>query len=147
MSLQQSFILKALTQYNERVEAAMKRAMAAKNVNVTGEAARSIAYQVLQSGAGAESKLTFKEYLRFIDMGVGRGHPLGRLKKVRVELASRNAGGNVFKKDNVRKPKKVYSKTAYGELIFLENNLLHGYTEEAIANLKNELEQKNITNV
>ena len=42
----------------------------------------------------------------------------------------------------LRKPKKIYSKIAYGKLNFLQGQLLYGYTEETIATLKNEMQNK-----
>ncbi len=137
--IKKRFMVKALTEYHERVIAAMRRSMASKGVHVTGEAERSLAYQVYEKTAGAEGKLSFAEYLRMVDMGAGRGHPLGGLKAVRIALKASNRTGMAFRKDNTRKPKKVYSKIAYGELSFLQNQLLYGYTEEVIAELKKEL--------
>ena len=74
-------------------------------------------------------------------MGAGRGHPLGGLKSTLVSLRSQNKTGIALSKDNVRKPKKIYSKPAYGNITWLQNELLYGYTEETIAALKQEMEQ------
>jgi len=118
------------------MQVAAKRA----GIGVTGEGLQSLAYQVAQSGEGAVSKLSFHEYLRMVDMGAGRGHPLGGLKSTLVTLQASNKSGFAQTKDNVRKPKTfLYSKTAYGNLTGLQNELLYGYTEEAIATLKEEL--------
>ncbi|MES2457203.1 MAG: hypothetical protein V4594_16735 [Bacteroidota bacterium] len=114
-------------------------------VGETGEGAASIAYSSLVQGAGVEAKLSFKEYLRFVDMGVGRGHPLGGLKTVRVELKSRKNGGNKFVKDDTFKPRKIYARVVYGKLTPMYNRLLYGFTQETIDMLKKELEQANQT--
>ncbi len=143
--LKQTFILKALTEYNQMVKAQMQGLMRKRKIGVTDEAYNSIAYAAAAQGNGAVSKLSFKEYLRMVDMGAGRGHPLGGLRSMTVELQSRRQSGKVLVKDRVRKPKKVYSKTAYGNLGWLQNQLLYGYTEETIAVLKQELQAQNTT--
>jgi hypothetical protein len=144
--LKQTFILQALAEYNQRVQIAMRRMMRKMKVGVSEEGFNSIAYNVAQQGAGAASKLSFKEYLRMVDMGVGRSHPLGGLKAVTLALKSKNQVGKALVKDNTRKPKKVYSKTAYGNLTWLNNKLLYGFTEETIELLKKELQYQNTTN-
>ncbi len=119
--------------------AAAKRA----KIGVTGEAIKSLAYDAIQHGSqGGTATLTFQQVLRFVDMGVGRGHPLGGLTSTRVSLQSQNKSGLIKVKDNVRKPKKIYSKIAYGKLTWLQNQLLYGYTEETVALLKNEMQNK-----
>jgi hypothetical protein len=73
-------------------------------------------------------------------MGVGRAYPLGGIEAVRTELqASRKAAMKQIKKTG-RKKKQIYSKIAYGKLPYLTGKLLHGYTEEAIAELKRQLQ-------
>lgn len=143
--LKQTFILRCLKEYNERVIAAMRRELQRLKVNDTGEGERSLAFEVFKSSAdGAYSTLSFNEYLRMVDMGVGRGYPLGGLKSMSVELqASKKRGiGYVNKR---RKVKKIYASIAYGNLSTLTGKLLYGLTDEVIAQLKQELEQKNTT--
>lgn len=144
--LKLTFIQKTVNEYMIRVQHGMELLADKLKVGVTDEGIRSISYQSATQGAGVQATLSFREYLRYVDMGVGRGHPLGGLKAVKVELQSRNRVGNKFVKDNVRKPKKIYSKTAYGNLTWMYNNLLYGFTEETIALLKQELENKDINN-
>lgn len=120
----------------------MKAAAKRAGVGVTDQGIESISYEALQLGeGGATGNLSFNEYLRFVDMGVGRAHPLGGLRSMRVTLQSRHQEGLALVKDKVRKPKKIYSKIAYGKLTWLENKLLHGYTEETVALLKAEIEK------
>ncbi len=142
MPLKEAFITKCLTQYNEEVITAIKIAAKRAGVGVTGEAINSLSYQVYQQSAGGRSELTFKEYLRFVDMGAGRSHPLGGLKSTKLALQSKNKVGIAQVKDKVRKPKKIYSKIAYGKLGFLQSQLLYGYTEEAIEAIKKEMQNK-----
>lgn len=140
--LKVTFIQKVLAEYGQLVERDMQQAMTRMKVNDTGEGMRSIGYQALQQGAGGTMRLSFKEYLRFLDMGVGRGHPLGGLMKKEVELKAQNKTGMVQVKDTVRRPRKFYSKVAYGRLGWMYGKLLYGYTEETIAMLKKEMEGK-----
>lgn len=142
MELKAAFIQKVLADYNKDVIETMRIAMRRAGVGVSDEAYRSLAYQVFQSGGGAYSNLSFKEYLRFVDMGVGRGHPLGGLTAVTVTLQASKQQGLAQVKDKIRKPRKIYSKIAYGKLVYMENRLLHGFTEEAIAAIKQELTSK-----
>lgn len=141
--MKQAFISRALNTFNTRVIAQMQIAAKRAGIGVTGEGLQSLAYQVAASGEGAISKLSFKEYLRMVDMGAGRGHPLGGLKSTLVTLQASNKSGFAQTKDNVRKPKTfLYGKIAYGNLTGLQNELLYGYTEEAIAALKEEMQNK-----
>lgn len=144
--LKQTFIINALVEYNMRVKTQMQQRMRRLKIGITDTAYNSIAYQAAAQGNGAVSSLSFVEYLRMIDMGVGRGHPLGGLKTMTVTLKSRNQSGNTLVKDNTRKPKKAYSKVAYGNLGWLQNKLLYGFTEETIELLKKELQYQNTTN-
>ena len=144
--LKLSFIQNSLNEYMQRNILFIERAARAKKIGVTGDGIASLAYKKATEGAGTTASLQFADYLRYVDMGVGRGHPLGGLKTVSVEIKRRNLVGNAFVKDNIRKPKKLYSKTVYGNLGSLYSQLLYGFTEETIAMLKKEIEEsKNIT--
>lgn len=138
--LKLTFIQKNLAEYLSMVERTMQSLARKYKVGVTDEAIKSIAYKALQNGTGAKGELSFKNYLRFVDMGVGRGHPLGGLTAMKVVLQSKRQEGLAQVKDKRRKPKKMYSKAAYGNLTWLNNKLLYGFTEETIALLKKELE-------
>lgn len=137
--LKLTFIQQCLSQYMQSVMEGMRIAAQRNKVGVTNEGINSLAYQAIQEGGGAMAKLSFREYLRFVDMGAGRAHPLGGLTTMRVTLESSNKTGFTQTKDKVRKPKKIYSTIAYGKLTWLENKLLHGYTEETISMLKAQL--------
>jgi hypothetical protein len=145
--MRQAFITKALNHYNERIVTQMRAVAKRAGIGVTNEGIQSLAYQTVAAGQGAASKLSFKEYLRMVDMGAGRGHPLGGLKNTLVTLQSSNKSGFAQTKDNTRKPKTfLYSRIAYGNLTGLQNELLYGYSEEAIALLKQELQSPGSTN-
>lgn len=140
MSLKATFVQKSLANYMEDVIATMKIAAARAKVGVTDEAIKSLAYKAFQEGAqGGHASLSFKEYLRMVDMGAGRGHPLGGLAATTINLQASNRKGLAQVKDKGRKPKKIYSKIAYGKLTHLQNQLLYGYTEETVAMLKAEM--------
>lgn len=131
-----TFIRKCLEDYMNSVKEGMAIAFQRYKVGVTDEGLKSLASDATERTA----HLRFKEYIRFIDMGVGRGHPLGGLVEMKLALHA-HKDGTALVKDKGRKPKKVYSKTAYGKLTWLENKLLHGFTEETIAMLKNTLQE------
>lgn len=145
--LRQAFILKALNRYNEQLLQRMKIVAQRAGINKTGEGLQSLAYQVAASGQGAVSKFSFKEYLRMVDMGAGRGHPIGGLKSTIVTLQAQNKSGIAQVKDNTRKKKSfLYSKPAYGLLTGFQNDVLYGFTEEAKEILKQELTAANQIN-
>lgn len=135
--LKQTFILKAVQEYLVEVQAAMYILIIRKKAVDTQALLDSINGRSRANGGGATGELIFREYGRFVDMGVGRAHPLGGLKSTTVNLQSRRQAGRVFAKNNLRKPKKIYATAAYGRLVYLQNKLLYGYTEAAIASLKN----------
>ena len=109
-------------------------------IGVSGEGISSIAYRAAAQGNGAASQMSFKEYLRMVDMGAGRGNPLGGLRSMKVSLQDSNKEGMALVKKK-RRPKKFYSKIVYGNLTWLQNNLLYGYTKETVDMLKKEMEQ------
>jgi uncharacterized protein with HEPN domain len=138
--LKTAFTQKVVGDYMKDVIETMQVIAKRAKIHVTGEAIKSLAYEVTKEGGGVAGKLSFKEYLRMVDMGVGRAHPLGGLTSMREELQSRNFIGRKQVKDMTRKPKKIYSKTVYGKLTHMQNQLLHGYGDEAIAAIKKEME-------
>lgn len=135
--LKQTFILQNVQDYLRDVKSFMEISIARKKAIDTEALLKSVVGRARANGGGATGELLFKEHGRMLDMGVGRGHPLGGLKTTTVNLQSRKQSGKVFVKDNIRKPKKIYASVAYGRLIYLQNRLLYGYTEAAIAALQN----------
>lgn len=138
--LKTTFIQKSLAEYMQRVTAAMRIYAQRMKIGVTDEGIKSLSYRAIGEANGGHATLSFKEYLRMVDMGAGRGHPLGGLTTMRQTLQASDKTGFVSVKDKTRKPKKFYSKTAYGNLTWLQNQLLYGYTEETIAMLKKEMQ-------
>lgn len=133
--LKMTFIRKCLADYMSSVQETMRIAFRKYKVGVTDEGVQSLASETLENSA----MLRFKEYLRFVDMGVGKSHPLGGLTSMKVALRAHNDGVALIK-DRTRKPKKIYSKVAWGKLTWLENKLMHGYTDETKAMLKKTIE-------
>ena len=139
-SLKTTFVLREVQRYVAECEAAMKLAMARLKIGQSGELQNSMRSQARSSGKGAVGELMFKEYGRFVDMGVGRGQPLGSLSQTKVELQASRKEGLAFMKATAYKPKKFYSPIVYGKLNYLQNRLLYGYTQETIDALKKEME-------
>lgn len=141
--LKQDFILYALKEYFNMVIVALRQQYNKYKIGESGDGFNSFSASTQMLGAGAMGGLSFNEYLRFIDMGVGRAHPLGGLTNTKVTLEFHGKTGFATEQNKTRKPKKFYSKTAYGKLNWLEGKLLYGYTEETIAMLKNNLQNQN----
>lgn len=143
--IRQAYIVQALTEYMKSVTATMD-AVIGKRANTTGELKNSIASQVQKiNSAGGTSELKFKEYGRFIDMGVGRGHKMGANAAHRdtITLAT---NGQKRNNKGIRPPVKIYSKIAYGKLNGLMQDLLYGLTDETIEKIKTELENGSTIN-
>lgn len=140
--VKQRYIEQALAEYLHSVERVMDVVLS-KSATDTGDLKNSISSQVSKlTTAGGTAELKFKDYGRFIDMGVGKGHPIGAAAKNRdmVVLAT---NGKIRNAKAVRKPVKFYSKIVYGKLNGLMQDLLYGLTEETIEKLKNELQHGN----
>ncbi len=136
------FIQKVLGDYLKDTKSTMATTIR-KQAFDTGALVQSL--ETRQSGEPAQStgELSFLEYGRMLDMGVGRGHPLGGLKRTRVALQASRHTGDIQVKDKTRKRKNVYSRIAYGKLNYLANQLLYGFTQETIDQLKTEMQNTN----
>ncbi len=122
--LKLTFVRQSLENYMSEVVEAMRREIIRRGIRVTDELLLSLAYNVSQTEAHGTAALSFAEWGRFIDMGVGRGHPLGGISATRDALNSKRDKGGI------RKPKKFYSKIAYGKLNGLMADLMYGFTDE-----------------
>jgi hypothetical protein len=130
-----AFVQKALADYMAGVIAAMRRKIMKTDARVTDELLNSFAFQTFQRDAEGNANLSFSEWGRFIDMGFGRGHPLGGIQ----------ATSDTLKEKSGRKPNKIYSPIAYGKLDGLIGDLMYGFTEETIAVLKQQIEGNNVS--
>lgn len=86
-----------------------------------GELWRSIAGEIAMNGGDPEAAIIkFLQYGRMVDMGVGRGMPIGSKKALGEQKFSekRNDKGQLKKRPK-RKPKPWYSKTKYREVMRL----------------------------
>jgi len=81
-------------------------------IGESGELTRSFLFDVVASARGDVLKIdfAFKYYGKFVDMGVGKGTKLGDRP---VSRGSRVLADKML--GQVRKPKKWYSRTFYGE--------------------------------
>lgn len=121
-----TFIARCVRDYVDEVVVAMERSIRRNNVVSTGALRDSLANAANEN----VGKLIFKEYGRFVDMGVGRGKPLSAIAAQPISSVQRK----------LRKRKKIYSPIAYGKLNGLMGDLMYGLTEETIATIKNELQ-------
>jgi hypothetical protein len=134
--LKRRFILQAMQDYLDQLEQALPVSIRKKKIGKTQDLINSIRTRAAASGEGATGRLIFAAHGRMVDMGVGRRHPLGGIKKVTLTLLSQRKTGIATARDNTRKPKKWYSPVVYAKLEFLESRLLYGFTEEAKAELQ-----------
>ncbi len=128
--LKLQFIQEALRDYMTEVISAMRKRIDKFDAKDSLRLLHSISYDVYQQYAEGEGKLSFAEWGRFIDMGVGKSHPLAGIEEMAGFM------GAYSKKDKIRKPKKIYSPVVYGKLNGLIGDLAFGFTEETIHRLK-----------
>lgn len=126
--IKMTFIHRAVEKYANDVVQAMHRSITKNNAIKTGALRDSLS----ASANDNVGKLMFKEYGRFIDMGVGRGKNLSQVKQKQDKLTKGTR--------KLRKRKKIYSPIAYGKLNGLMGDIMYGLTEETIAAIKNELQ-------
>lgn len=114
-----------LRDWAKNTDAIIKQELQKQGVGVSEDLLRSIAYQV----SGSTYSLSFQEYGRFRDMGVGRP---------RIESSS---GNNTAYKE--RKKARWYSKTVYKRIYgSLIKQIVAGYREELIRNTKGEIKTR-----
>lgn len=129
-----TFIDRCIKDYAAGVVQAMDRKIREKKVVDTSALVESLSYTTGGTGAGGFAKILFKEYGRYIDMGVGRGRSLTKgLEQLDVFIEN-------YKPKVGVKPVKIYSPIAYGKLSGLMSDLSHGLTKETISAIKKELE-------
>ena len=107
-----------------------------KRVNV-GRLINSFTKEIKLKGGDVEAvMIKFNNYGRFVDMGVGRGVPIGARKDLGDPrfLASRNDGGQLHKYNRV--PKKWYSRTKSYETHRLREILIKQIGSDALAEIE-----------
>lgn len=114
-----------LKDWAKNTDALIKQELQKQGVGVTDELLRSISYQV----SGSVYSLSFQDYGRFRDMGVGRP---------RIESA---AGNSAAYKE--RKKARWYSKTVYKRIYgSLIAQVVAGYREELVKTTKGEIKTR-----
>lgn len=101
----------------------------------SGHLENSIRFKVTDSNGAFAGRIEFlfKDYGRFVDMGVGRGVPIGSLKELgRSRFLNKRVKTGQLKSYR-RGGKKWYSKTAYGNISKLHDQLL-GYAADVFVN-------------
>lgn len=122
---QENFINHEIEQWSNRVTEAVLRALQQKKIGVSDKLRQSVRADAKRN----IGELVFKQYGRFVDMGKGRGSQPG------IESIESNRA-----KLTGRKPKKFYSKPAYGTLGSLVQALVSNYQEHIVYNAKTNLQ-------
>lgn len=140
-----TFIQRAVQRYAEDVIRAMDNKMQRMKVMDTSALRESLDSIVSGNESGnVIGKLLFLQYGRFIDMGVGRGNPIGgNVQELQNRILS-SEGRDRFKNKGPRKPRKIYSPIAYGKLNGLIEDIAYGFTQETINTIKKELESTHV---
>jgi hypothetical protein len=110
-----------------------------------GDLWRSFAYELVASGGNVQEVIfKFKAYGRFVDMGVGRGVPIGAKGSTAYEK-SRNENGQL--KRYGRKAKPWYSKTKTREVAILRQILIQDYGINSLAMMESAFNRTEIVNI
>ncbi len=125
LQFETEFVDHTLRTWAEITEQKLRAALEKRGVGVTDALAQSLAFRVLQASGRNKGgyQLMFHEYGRMIDMGAGRGSGLQSKARRDDKAAKLNA--------NIRKPKKWYAKTFYGEIGSLVAALSRNYADYA----------------
>ena len=125
---QTQFVSDELDAWGDDLEREMRKALRGLKVGDTDALYKSFRHEVLKASSGNDGKLliSFLGYGRMVDIGTGRG---GRGVAVESRAKNRQAWRG-------RRPKKFYSKTAYGMLNGLIERLMAGYQEHTAETVK-----------
>jgi hypothetical protein len=127
-------------EWTAKTEAILKNELQKHKIGVTGTLANSIKSQVdAKIGDTIEIAFQFARHGRFVDMGVGRGMPLGTRAQKTDYFDFRNDKGQLHK--HTRKPKKWYSRPFYSRINSLNFAISASIQEQVIASLKEHLEK------
>jgi hypothetical protein len=124
----------------ERFQEALKK----NKVGVTDKLFKSFLSNVIRSSGGQVSRIEieFLFYGRYVDMGVGKGFPIGGHKSFRDFSRYRDARGRLLKMG--RKPKKWYSKTKTFEIGKLTTLLAEQYGLQTAKAVESALDNQKI---
>lgn len=127
-NIQLAFVRQAIDQYNRRVSEELAKSIDRLNAKKTGDLQSSISTKTAEASSRhqGQAQVFFHEYGRMVDMGAGRN----------VSRKGRKSAKEKRELNKLRRPKKFYSRTAYGLLNPLINELQYGLTEEVIANIQ-----------
>lgn len=101
-----------------------------RGVRVSGEWVDNVVANELGAGAGRDiAELLFPTHGRMQDMGAGNGYRLGQYVGKRTNATDLRG----------RKGSKIYSRTAYGTLNTLINNLANKFVQHTAEGLKHTL--------
>ncbi len=105
-----------------------QKSIKGNKIGVTQKLFNSFVTNIFQNSGGSISKveIAFLFYGRYIDMGVGKGFPIGGRRTYKDFAEFRHNDGKL-KKDPFRKPKKWYSKTKAYEVGQLTDILAKQY--------------------
>lgn len=127
-----NFISESLNDWAGVVDERLKATLQRMGIGITDELYNSLLFQLIRATSGHDGRymLSFNEYGRMVDMGTGKG---GRGMAVESMKKNRKAWEG-------RKPKKFYSKTVYGALNRLIEQLVYGYQEATAETVKTALQ-------
>ena len=122
---------------------AFQKNLADNNIGVTGKLAASFAHNVIRNSNGNidSINLKFLYYARFVDMGVGRGKPIGSADLGTSFFTKKNRTGAIYQYKRV--PKKWYSRTKTYEIKRLAELMATQFGIQVIGTIENNLD--NIT--
>ena len=129
------FIAKQLPDWAKITDQLIRAELVKNKVGITDELLRSISYRIVNASSEDDGKylLSFLQYGRFRDMGVGR--------ESKIESIKGNA--DVLKAGKGRKKVRFYSKIVYKRVYgALIARLVAGYREQVITDAKGNLKAK-----
>jgi hypothetical protein len=113
-----------------------------QGIGQTDAAYRSFKKALFYSGGNISNvKVSFYKYLRFVDMGVGKGMPIGKRRDLgdSIYLKKRERNGRL--KNLKRKAKPWYGKTKASQIMRLREIMIRDYSINVIKELEKDLTQ------
>jgi hypothetical protein len=121
-------------------------ALRERKIGVTSALFKSFVTNIFQNGSGSISRveILFLFYGRYVDMGVGRGFPIGG-RRTNKKFDSYRFGNGKLKINPIRKPKPWYSKTKAREVGRLTTILAEQYGMNSAKVVESALDGDKIT--